>query len=171
MRRPVLALLVAAVLAAACGDDSSSDDMARYTDALAESFAVDSGSEEFRFTDESADCVAERSAEVIGIDRLREVGAPEDVTAATTDDLSVFDLDQDELDEISGALLDCVDDAEQLLRAEFLRSSAVEGEQAACVAELVDRDLLIRILSSGIGGQNPISQLGDIQDEFEKCTS
>jgi hypothetical protein len=169
MRRPVLALLVAAVLVGACGDDSSSDDRQGYTDALADSFAVEEGSEEFGFTAESADCVAERSVEVIGIDRLQAVGDPAEVTAATGDDLAVFDLAQDELDEISAAFLDCVDNAEQLLRAEFLEGSAVEGEQAECVAALVDRDLLIRILSSGIAGQDPMSQLGDIQDEFEKC--
>lgn len=169
MRRPVLTLLAAAVLTGACGDDSGSGDLQRYTDALAASFEVDGGSDEFGFTEESADCVAERSAAVIGIDRLREVGDPEDVTAATADDLAAFDLDQDELDEIAAAYLDCVDDAEQRLRAEFLEDSDIEGERAACIAELVDRELLIRILSAGIGGQDPMSQLGDIQDEFEKC--
>lgn len=171
MRRFALALLVSASVLAACGDDDSSADARQpYVDGLAETFAADDLSDEFSFTDENAECVASRSAEVIGVERLEEVGDPQDVTEATTDDLAVFDLHQDELDQISAAFLDCIDDAEQLLRDEFLEGSPVEGEQAACVAGLVDRDLLIRILSTGIGGEDPATQLSDVQAEFENCT-
>lgn len=173
MRRPLATLATLAFLAVivgACGDDDSGgDDLKAYQEALSGSIAVDDISEDFAFTDENADCVAGDAVDVIGIDRLEEVGDPDEVAEATSTDLSVFELDQDELDQISASFLDCVDGAEEALRDEFLAGTELEGEQAECVSDLVDRDVLIRILSTGLGGLDPTEALGDLQADFQAC--
>ncbi len=181
MRRLLLVPLPILLSLAACGDDDGSSDagstdggetseaLEPYVGALAESLATDDIADDLSFAGDEARCVSVEAAEVIGIERLEAAGDPDAVTDATETDLSVFELTQGELDQISASFLDCVDDAEQLLRETFLDGAQVDGEQAECVAELVDRDLLIRILSAGFGGQDPETALGDIQDDFLAC--
>lgn len=184
MRRSLLAPLAAILLLAACGDDDGGDDAAAtsdgataevsdelqpYADALATSFTADDIADDFAFTDENAECVAAESVEVVGIDRLEAVGTPDEVITATTDDLAAFDLTQPELDRISEAFLDCVDDSEALLEDAFLEGAQLNAEQSQCVADLVDRELLVRILSAGIGGQDPEAALADVQSDFLAC--
>ncbi len=179
MRSFVVALLPVLALGACGGGDgagagaesSAAEQLAPYADALASTFTADDVADGFQFTDESAGCVATRAVRVVGIDRLEQVGDPGAVVDATAADLSVFDLDQSELDQISAAFLDCIDGAEQILRDAFLGGVQLEGDQATCVADLVDRDLLIRILSAGIGGQSPEQALADVQTKFTACAS
>lgn len=177
MRHLFLVPLLILLTLTACGDDDASsadggetsEALEPYVGALAESLATEDIADDLPFAGDEARCVSVEAAEVIGIERLDAVGEPDVVTDATETDLSVFELTQGELDRISASFLDCVDDAEQLLRETFLDGAQVDGEQAQCVAELVDRDLLIRILSAGFGGQDPETALGDIQDDFLAC--
>ena len=178
MSRLLLAPLVVVLALTACGGDDSddaveetqtSDELEPYVDALAETMATDDIADDFTFGGDDARCVAVDAAEVIGIERLEDVGDPDAVSEATETDLAVFELTQAELDQISASFLDCVDDAEEVLRETFLEGAQLEGEQADCVAELVDRPLLIRILSAGFGGQDPETALADIQDDFLDC--
>ena len=178
MRRLLLAPFAVVLLLASCGDDDADDssdgdvsaELKPYADALATSYAADDIADDFTFTEENADCIATRSVRVVGIDRLEAVGTPDEVITATAEDLAVFDLDQAELDKIASAFLECVDDAEELLGDAFLSGDpSLTEEQSACVADLVDRDLLIRILSAGLGGQAPEEALSDLQDDYRAC--
>ncbi len=176
--RSIMVALVPVLALGACGggdgtdaESSGTEQLAPYADALASTFTADDVADGFQFTDESAHCVSTRAVGVVGLDRLEQVGDPDAVVAATAADLSVFDLDQSELDQISAAFLDCIDGAEQILRDAFLGGTELDGDQATCVADLVDRDLLIRILSAGIGGQSPEQALADVQAKFAACAS
>ncbi len=175
MRYAAIAVLLAVGTLAACGDDdgssAGSESLQPYADALAGTFTADNAAGGLTFTDESAHCVADRSVEVIGRDRLEAVGDPQDVVTATKADLRAFALEPAELDAVATAFLDCIPGAEQALRDAFVGGARLEGDQATCVADLVDRDLLVQILAAGIGGKPADEAVTDVQADFAACTA
>ena len=137
MRRSSLILLTGALALAACGDDG--DGLAEYSAAFAAAIQADDDDEAgaLQTTDAEAACIGDRTAEVIGEERLEEVGTPEEVEEIAVDDLSAFDLSEAQAIDVFEGVVDCVEDIEQ----QFIDSFELDdAEVASCLEDAIDDD-------------------------------
>lgn len=148
-RTPVLVLCALLLVVAACGGDDGDGDLALYAAALAESTDDGDGPD---LTDDERDCLGDLAAEVIGIERLEEVGDPDDVLEATEDDLSVFDLSKGELRVVAEGYFDCAPG----VRGQLIDTLAKGDEDLYdCLDDAFDQDDLIDLSATSIGGDDP----------------
>ncbi|MCP5026386.1 MAG: hypothetical protein GY929_08890 [Actinomycetia bacterium] len=137
-----LALLVAfGLIASSCGGSEPERDQAM-VDALMDDLL----DKEHPFTSDraEAECVATRTYDAIGLERMTEAG----MTVETPDPTDA-DLTEDERDAVNEALFDCVD-----LKAAFaasLVSDGVSADQAMCVADEFGDDGLREAMEQNLG--------------------
>jgi hypothetical protein len=154
-----LPLAIIVVLAAgpltACGDDDDVD-LGPYIDAVAADFA-EPDADSPPVNNEQAQCAAEHAVEEVGEDKIAEYDTPEDLVAATKENLVALDLDAETLDTIAEEIVDCLGGMEYLLDA--LAGFGLTEDQIACVAGAISEDEFVASVRADIGG--------GVDEEFE----
>jgi hypothetical protein len=141
-RACAVAVLLCAVTAAGCGNDDGPD-LDPYIDAVAADIAKpDEGSP--AIPKDKARCAAEKAIAAIDEDVITEFDTPEDLVAATTDDLTALDLDDATLDTIAEDFVGCLGGLDFYLDA--LADFGVPKEGIACVEDAVtDKDFIASV--------------------------
>ena len=117
MRRttPLVLATLVSVLLTACGGggDGDSDEAKPYVDAMAKSMA----SEDSPMDEEQSRCFSEGFVDVVGIEKIKETGTPEEFAGESDDlDFAELNLSEDQGNEIYGKFDDCgVDLREEML--------------------------------------------------------
>lgn len=130
---------VLALLFGACGG-SSGDDLDAYADALAAGVQADDSDGSVEVSDDEADCIGSAAAKVIGLDALKEIGTPDEVTEASTEDLSAFSLSDGAALDIATQYVGCIPNI-----VEQFADMVSEGDDdvAECLNEDIDTDMLV----------------------------
>ncbi len=170
MRRLFIALTTVALALTACGDDGGSG-LGVYADAIAAGVQTDDADDSLQTSDDEAQCIGDGTAEVIGIDALEDAGTPEEVTDLAQDDLSAFDLDDDQSTEVAQLTFDCVDDILDQFIASFDTGSA---EADACLSERLGEDQIVPLLAKSLQGVDlsdaeSASLVQDLELVFQTC--
>jgi hypothetical protein len=140
LRPPLVLVLSALLVAAACADDADAGERDEALRALIAEDLV--GSQEdgaITFDDGQADCVAEGLMGEFGGDQLREWGYDEEAGEAPEGDLTIDDGEQRE--QAWDVLVDCVDVTDQITGI-LVAGGALDEDESRCVAErYVDSDV------------------------------
>lgn len=169
MRRFFVALTAVALALSACGDGGS--DVRPYAEAIADGVQADEGDDSLQTSDDEARCIGDGTVEVIGLDVLEEAGTPEEVTELAQDDLSAFELDDDQATEIARITYECVDD----MLGQFIESFETESVEAdACLAESIGETQIVPLLARSLQGadlSDPESAglIQDLESAFQTC--
>ena len=154
MRARSLALSILLVAgAAACSDDGggSDGDAQAYVDALASTLDDE---DEGGPTAEQADCIAEETIDVIGVDTLEDEGiTPEDVEASDGPDDLGIELSDDDATAVAQAFLDCDFSFVDALLAS-LAPDASSDDLRACVEDSIDDDLVLEGMVASLQGDD-----------------
>lgn len=167
MRRTLAVLLASVFVLAACGDDG--DGLDDYAAAFAVAIQADDDEGALETTDAEARCVGDRTAEIIGKDKLEEVGTPEEIEEIAVDDLAAFDLSDDQAVEVSEAVVDCVDSVEQQLIDSF---ELDDEEIATCLADAIEDSDIVTLYAIAVRGDDFDSDpevLADFQATIQAC--
>lgn len=175
----VVAGAALAVTLAACGGESEREVL---TGALTESLLQDETFADYEITEEEATCVAERTVEDIGVDRLQEVGLDDD-----SDEADLTALEDTEIAMLGDAMDQCVADSREVLVDAVAEGILEEPDpnfpvtesEATCVAEgVIDELGLSRLIVIGVqterqgGDQFAALEAGEVQaftDAFVSC--
>lgn len=135
---------LALVLSACGGGDGSSEEAKPYVEAMSKSIAED---EDTPLDQKQAECWVEGMIDVVGIDKVKEAGTPEELAGATEDDSDAMDLKKLEIDRDQGEeIYDKFDDCGVDLRQEMLDSMQEDADMSAeaqkCVEDALTDDLL-----------------------------
>lgn len=148
--------LALALVAAGCGDDGDSggevsSELQPYADALADSFEEDP---EFPVSEDEVRCFANDTVEVIGIERLEQLGTPEEVATDADVDLAAAGIDQDEAETIAQSFVDCAPGLTDEFRTQFTEGTGEEltEEQEACIDDLLTEDVIVDVIAAGLLG-------------------
>lgn len=152
VRRFPTLLLVAALLAASCGDDDGSglsSEEQGLADALAISIMADADPDNPFGRAEDAHCFAEGLVGTIGVARLATLG----LTAESESPEAAFDaMTPGERDDVVEVALGCTD-AEGVMVAE-LEATGMSSDSAACIAEaLGESDFFRDAFLAGMAGR------------------
>lgn len=113
-------------------------------------------------------CLGADAAEVVGVDRLRAIGAPAVVAGAVGQDLSALGLTPEEAAELAQLTFDCVPGRVDAVRARYVEG--VEGDELACVSELLTPDVLVELEGYVLAGADPDSErLDDVGARYQAC--
>ncbi len=144
----LIALLVAAPIAA-CGDDGA--DLGPYVDAFAADLAGPADDDGPPLSEEQARCAAEHAVDAIDEDIITGFDTPEDLVAATEENLAALDLDDQTLDTIADDFVACVGGVQFLV--DFLTEVGVSDEQVDCVRDSITDDELAGSVRADIAGE------------------
>ncbi len=148
--RWVALLLVIAVLASACSDDSLDEESEPYADAIAERFDPTPD----RPTGQMGRCFAHEFVGYLGTDRLAAIGTPEDVAGLLISDEGALGLSAAEAEDVAGAFVDCGPDISRGIAAGVLDNYGVqEIEQPGCLAA-AGRPLAVAFFSAAFVGED-----------------
>jgi len=145
----VLVVLLVAVPLTACGDDGA--DLGPYVDAVAADLAKPSDDGGPSLSDEQARCAAEHAVDEIGEDIITGFDTPEDLVAATEENLAALDLDDETLDTIADDFVACVGGVQFLV--DFLTEFDVSDEQVDCVRDSITDDELAGSVRADLAGE------------------
>ncbi len=154
-----------ALIAAACGNDSSGGSTAPADDPLVQAVVDDILAEGDGLTADrgEAECFAGGVVGGIGGSRLAELG----VTAENVGDLDEYSWTEDEARLIIDKMFDCMDPA-----GSFADDLAVDGmtdEQTACLAGAFDEDTLKNFFVGGLIGEQPTDFFAVIGEAMSSC--
>jgi predicted small lipoprotein YifL len=144
----LVALLVVTTLAA-CGDDGP--DLEPYVDAVAADLAKAPEDDSPPFSEEQARCAAEHAIDAIDEDVITGFDTPEDLVAATEENLASLDLDDATLDTIADDIVACVGGVEFFV--DFLTEAGVSDEQVDCVRDSITEDELVGSVRADLAGE------------------
>ena len=147
-RTITLVIVLAAGGVAACSDDGGSDEAAQpYIDAMVATIDdEDLGGP----TAEQAECIAERTVDLIGVDTLEEEGiTPEDVEDSDGPGDLGIELSEDEAGDIAESFVDC-----GFSLAGVFAGSDASDELRACLDENLDQDVALEVLALQILGED-----------------
>jgi hypothetical protein len=182
MRRTAAVLLATAALLAlaSCGDDDSggsggdsqSADGQEYVDAIMSTFdAEDAG-----FPEEDAQCVAERTVDIVGVDTLQEAGiTPEEIAAGDGEDLLAdFEPTEEQADAIVDGFFECVDFAELFVGQMTMTTDVqIDEEKLRCIGERMQSSEALRasLKASVLGDESTDDPFSEdaIFTMFEEC--
>lgn len=148
-RTIALAFLLLGGAAVGCTDDGggSDADAQPYVDALASTLDEE---DEGGPTAEQADCIAERTIEVIGVDRLEDEGiTPEDIEGSEGPDDLGIELSDDDATDVAESFVDCGFS----LAAAFAGPDAPE-EVVECLEGAIDDDVVVEGLALSLQGRD-----------------
>jgi hypothetical protein len=154
-----------ALIAAACGNDSSGGSVASADDPLVQAVVEDILSDDGSLTSDrgEAECFAGGVVGGIGGSRLAELG----VTADNVGDLDEYTWSEDEARLIIDKMFDCMDPA-----GTFVEDLSVDGmtdEQTACLAGAFDEDTLKDFFVGGLTGEQPTDFFATIGEAMSSC--
>jgi hypothetical protein len=144
----LIALLVAAPLTA-CGDDGA--DLGPYVDAVAADLAKPPDDDSPPLSEEQARCAAEHAVDAIDEDIITGFDTPEDLVAATEENLASLDLDDATLDKIADDFVACFGGVQFLL--DFLTEFGVSDAQVDCVRDSITDDEVVGSVRADIAGE------------------
>lgn len=150
MRRAFAAGASAALLLAACGEGQSDEDA--MVESIAASIVQDETFAGYEINRQQATCVAESTVDGIGVERLGEIGF--DADAASTEEIDLAQLSDDEVEVIGGAMEDCIDDIGTVL-ADTVAASILEDPEPAFPIEPDEADCI----AAAVIDQIPVSRL------------
>lgn len=165
--RVFAALTAMAMLLAACGggDGGGGGADTEVGQAIADSLLEDESGPE-GLTEDQARCISGDIVDGIGEDRLAEVG----VTAETADsvaEISDVDFDDQEVETVVGAYVDCID-VREFLAAEFAGDLGEEAGQ--CLADSFDDDALHDMFVAAFNDEEPSDDMFQlILDAMAEC--
>jgi hypothetical protein len=173
MKTKTLLAIVAslAILLAACGDSSSSGS-SDADPALVAAIAgeIQGSSDGFNISDADATCIAEKTVSGVGSDRMTELG----VTAENPGAIEDIDFTGDEIGKIVDGFNDCVD-LQQLMADSLVADGSITDDDADCVAENFNGDLIKTLLTSTFSGEDiddgPVGEelFQAVLDIFAEC--
>lgn len=164
--RSLLFLPIAALVLAACsGGDGSSAEAKPYVDAMVQSMTEG----EDAMPEDDARCFSEKFVDVVGMDRVKAAGEPEDFGSdAGSLDFDELELTRDEAGDMYDALVDCGQDPkEQVL--DGLEDDNVSAEAKACVEDLVTDDLMREAMIAGILGEEDNEKALELSSGMMQC--
>lgn len=163
--RPLRALFLIAPIAltlASCGDDTKAaetDEGKPYVEAFAASAkSEDSG---LQANDQEATCIGEAVVNGVGLDELERATSPEEIEKDTEADFETLgiEVDEDQADDIAGAMLDCIPGVEQVERSFSADSDVkIDDEVRACIADAYDEDVFRKLLAVSFQSGNDAVQ-------------
>lgn len=135
-----LAVLLAGCGGSGSGSEGKSDEAKPYVDAMATSMAEEKDSP---FDEEQSRCFSERLVDVVGIDKVKAAGTPEDF-AGKGDDLEFdhLDISREQGEEIYANFDECGVDLRETMMAEMAEDDTVDAETKACLDEAVTEERL-----------------------------
>lgn len=147
----VIVLVVIAALAVGGGvflltqGEDRSDEEQAYIDALTVA-AEANEDEEFPLSEEENRCLAAAAVDTVGVDRLRDIGSPDEIRedAGDGDPLEDVDLDLDQAGTYFDNASDCIDFREVFV--EGLERGQLTEDQIDCVNENISDDVLRQLL-------------------------
>jgi len=149
--RPLLAIFATiTIVLAGCGDSTGggSDADPALVAALAAEIKGDDDSS-FQLADEDATCIAENAINGIGVDRLTELG----VTADNVAEIEDVGFTEGEIRTVVSSFSGCVNLGE-LMAQSLVADGSVSADDADCVADNFDGDLIERMLVSTFSGED-----------------
>ena len=149
----VLAIMATfAIVLSACGDSASDGSSSDADPALVAAIASEikgDPDDGFELADRDATCIAEKAVVGIGLDRLAELG----VTADDVGEIDQVGFTDSEIGTIVSGFTDCVDLGE-LMAQSLVADGTVSADDAECVADKFDADLIERLLASTFSGED-----------------
>jgi hypothetical protein len=144
----LIALLLAAPLTA-CGDDGA--DLGPYVDAVAADLAKPPDDDSPPLSDEQARCAAEHTIGAIDEDIITGFDTPQDLVAATEENLASLDLNDETLDTIADDFVSCLGGIQFFLDA--LTEFGVTEEQVNCVRDSFTEDEFAASIRADLAGE------------------
>ncbi len=152
MRMRSVSLLIALLLAVpltACGDDGT--DLGPYVDAVAADLAKTPEDDSPPLSEEQARCAAEHAIDAIDEDTITGFDTPEDLVAATEENLASLDLDDATLDTIAADFVACFGGVQFLI--DFLTEFGVSDDQVDCVRDTITDDEVVGSVRADLAGE------------------
>lgn len=172
MRTSSLAIVVSGLLVlAACGDDddgggagSLSSEEQDYVDAAMVDFDAE---EAAPMTKDDAECIVTSMVDVLGTDRLEELGlTPEDFSST---DSFPEGLTEDEADDVIKGFNECVDMADLFLQ-EITADQDLSDDAKECLVDAFDEDVINQIFRTVlVKGQDAIQEDQELMSELLKA--
>ena len=147
--RSLLFLPAAALVLTACGGDGSSAEAKPYVDAMVASMTE---SDDAEIPEDDARCFSEKFIDIVGIDRVKKAGDPDDFASGAGDmDFEDLELTRDEAGKVYDSLGDCGQDPKEQVLA-GLDDEDVPAEAKTCVEDLVSDDLMREVVVAELMG-------------------
>ncbi|WP_110180578.1 hypothetical protein [Nocardioides solisilvae] len=144
MRRRLAPLVLAGLaplILSACGGggEGESDEAKPYVDAMATSMAEgDSPMDK-----EQSTCFSEGFVDVVGLDKVKEAGSPEEFGEGTDDlDFSTLELTEDQGNDIYDNFEECGVDLRDEMLKEMSADDSIPAESKECVEDAITEDAL-----------------------------
>lgn len=140
LRNLTLAVAAATVLAACGGSDEGQSDEAKpYVDVMTESMS-DGDSP---MTEKQARCFGENFVTIVGLDKIEEVGSPEEFADETSGgDFEDLDLSEDQGNEIYDQYDECGVNMREALLEDLADDDSMDDQTKQCMDEAITDDTL-----------------------------
>ena len=139
-----LGLVALVMMLAACGGGGLSAEEQAKADEITAELTADTSAENPFADQEKASCFSEGLVGELGLDRINELDSGEGVEAGSAN------MTADEQGKVADLAIDCID--MQAYMGDMLSNAGLSEEQAGCVSEGLDDDLIKELFLAQIGG-------------------
>jgi hypothetical protein len=161
LKKMGLAMVALVMVLAACGGDGglSAEEQAK-ADELTAELTADQSIENPFADEEKASCFSEGLVGALGVDRINELDTGGGVEAGFAN------MTADEQSNVADLAIDCID--MQAYMGEMMANSGLSQEQADCVADGLDDDMIKELFLAQIGGAD-VTQNEDLVGIIMGC--